>query len=209
MIRNSSQEKPLRLNPRERSACKACGLYLNQLPLLDKTKKGQVFWVGLSAVQMEEDQPPLSYDTRSGSLVAEVENPFVKELSFYRTNVVKCLPLNLDDKIRYPLKGEMEKCFPNLEEEIDFLQPSIIFLLGRQAADFVMRKYGFGSWSLNAEFNYEAYHSSGMTFIPVHHPSYILVYKRKRLIDYVQGIQKHLTQLVAKPISLSEHVEQP
>jgi DNA polymerase len=169
---------------------------LNQRPLLDKSKKGQVFWVGLSAVQMNGDQPPLSYDTRSGALVGKAEEPFVADLSFYRTNVVKCLPLRLD-KIRYPSKSEMEKCYPNLEDEIEMIQPSVVFLLGKQASDFVMQKQGVENIDLDSDFDYQGYYINGINFVPIHHPSYILVYKRKYLDNYIQGIQRHLHSLLS------------
>jgi len=113
--------------------CKSCGLYLNQLPVLDNKKTANIFWVGLSAVQFneEEEKRPLSSNTRSGALIEEIERPFTNEISFYKTNIVKCLPLK-ENKIRYPLEHEMEKCFPNFEIELAEQNPSIVFLLGKQ-----------------------------------------------------------------------------
>ena len=93
-----------------RRRCKACGLYLNQLPVLDKGKKSNVFWVGLSSVLItdEDEKIPLSPFTKTGALISQIEDPFRNDISFYKTNVVKCLPL-MNNKIRYPLKHEMEK----------------------------------------------------------------------------------------------------
>jgi uracil-DNA glycosylase len=42
----------------------------------------------------------------------------------------------MNDKIRYPLKHEMEKCYPNLVNEIAIVNPSAIFLLGKLVAPF-------------------------------------------------------------------------
>ena len=105
-----------------RRRCKACGLYLNQPPVLDKSKRSNVFWVGLSSVLItdEDEKMPLSPFTKTGALISQIEEPFRNDISFYKTNVVKCLPL-INDKIRYPLKHEMEKCYPNLVDEIEFL----------------------------------------------------------------------------------------
>ena len=72
---------------------------------------------------------PLSPFTKTGTLISQIEEPFRNDIPFYKTNVVKCLPL-MNDKIRYPLKHEMEKCYPNLVDEIAILNPSVIFLLG-------------------------------------------------------------------------------
>jgi uracil-DNA glycosylase family 4 len=171
--------------PNKNKTCKACGLYLNQLPLFDNKKHADVFWVGLSAVQINEDEDwqPLAPGTRSGALIESIEFPFLEEGSFYKTNLVKCLPLK-NDKIRYPLGHEMEKCYPNFNDELERMQPSVVFLLGKQVASFVMKKLGVDDIQLDEQFDFETYTVNNITFIPVHHPSYILVYKRKLLMNY-------------------------
>jgi len=173
----------------QKRVCKACGLYLNQLPVFDKKKKSGVFWVGLSSVfiSSDEDKLPLSPHTRTGALVKQVEDFFSEEVSFYKTNIVKCLPLE-GNKIRYPKKSEMEKCYPNLQDEIKALKPKIIFLLGKQVASFVLEKFGDTCSSLNEDFSYKVFRINGIMFIPIHHPSFILVYKRKFIYDYIESL---------------------
>src|SRR5829696_3346980 len=94
--------------------CKACGLYLNQEPIYDAPRRSNIFWVGLSAVLFgkEQEKLPLSSSTSSGSLIHQIESSYRKEIIFYKTNLVKCVPLK-KDKIRYPVEHEMNKCFPN------------------------------------------------------------------------------------------------
>ena len=175
-----------------RKVCKACGLYLNQLPVLDFLKHSHIFWVGLSAVQFDEgiEHLPLSPTTRTGALISSIEEPLKQEMSFYKTNLVKCVPLKDDGKIRYPIEHEMEKCFPNFQFELDALNPSVVFLLGKQVATFVMKKHGVKEFELPDNFKYKAYEINGVSFVPIHHPSYILVYKRKLLKTYIKNIQK-------------------
>ena len=172
-----------------RRRCLACGLYLNQLPVLDHQQKSHVFWVGLSSVLITDNEvkKPLSPQTRSGALIETIEKPFKNEVSFYKTNVVKCLPLR-NEKIRYPVKREMEKCYPNLEFEIEELKPSIIFLLGKQVANFVLGKHALKIESLSEEFDYQVFKINGILYVPVHHPSFILVYKRRFIDNYREGI---------------------
>lgn len=171
-------------------ACKACGLYLNQLPVLDKEKKSNIFWVGLSAVMFDDgvERQPLSPTTRSGNLISQIETSCENNNSFYKTNLVKCVPLK-NDKIRYPLEHEMEKCFPNFEFELDVLRPSVVFLLGKQVANFVFKKLELPEPALNDNYNYNSVRVNNILFVPVHHPSFILVYKRKNISDYIEGIQ--------------------
>lgn len=54
------------------------------------------------------------------------------EVSTYKTNLVKCLPLTEQQKLRYPSKKEMDKCFDNLVSEINAMSPKIVFLLGEK-----------------------------------------------------------------------------
>jgi len=146
--------------------------------------------VGLSAVQFADDQDriPLSPSTKSGSLIKDIEEPYKEEISFYKTNIVKCLPLS-NDKIRYPSKQEMEKCYPNLEAEIEILKPSLIFLLGKQTGTFLLERFSRKLLSLDDDFHYDSFLINGITYIPIHHPSYILVYKRRNVKDYIRSIQ--------------------
>jgi uracil-DNA glycosylase len=181
-----------------RKRCKACGLYLNQYPIIDKQKKSSVFWVGLSSVLISEDDEkiPLSPYTKSGSLISKIEEPFLNDISFYKTNVVKCLPL-LNNKIRYPLKHEMEKCYPNLLDEIETLKPKTIFLLGKQVAQFVLEKHSITSFLFNEQFNYEPFIINDISYVPVHHPSFILVYRRKYIDNYILGITSLFQEALA------------
>ncbi len=179
-----------KIQPCTNKICKACGLYLNQLPVLDLAIRSHIFWVGLSAVQFDDDieRLPLSPNTKSGALIENVEIPLKKTTNFYKTNLVKCLPLK-DGKIRYPLEHEMEKCFPNFEYELNELSPSIVFLLGKQASTFVLKKMGIDEINLREDFKYEIFEFGNTSFVPVHHPSYILVYKRKYVNKYIRQLR--------------------
>jgi DNA polymerase len=132
---------------------------------------------------------PLSNETRSGALIEQIEIPLRRNVTFYKTNLVKCLPLK-GDKIRYPLRKEMEKCSSNFEDELDMFRPLVVFLLGKQVASFVLKKFSKQEFTLSKSFKYEQFTIGNITFIPVHHPSYILVYKRKNVDEYIGNIQR-------------------
>ena len=172
-------------------------MYLNQHPIFGQKKQSAIFWVGLSAIQFEEEEEklPLAPHTRSGALIEQIEQPFSNEISFYKTNLVKCVPIK-DNKIRYPLEHEMDKCFPNLQDEIKELNPSIIFLLGKQVATFVLKQSCIKQFFLDENFNYEPIPVGDFLYVPVHHPSYVLVYKRKNLEQYISSIQSLFLNLL-------------
>ena len=143
------------INPKKSSQCKSCGLYINQFPISDSKKEAEVFWVGLSAVQVDENEEfkiPLSPSTKSGKLIQDIELACGSDVSFFKTNLVKCLPLN-EKKIRYPERIEMNKCYPNLEAEMDRYKPKVVFLLGRLVAEFTLKKYGIRLGGLGSDFS--------------------------------------------------------
>ncbi len=190
MAVKSSLDWNRKLQPNKNVSCKACGLYIDQPPVVTNASTSEIFWVGLSAVRFEEgiEKLPLSPYTNTGALIEKIELPLRKSTLFYKTNLVKCAPLK-GGKIRYPHRNEMEKCYPNFEHEIRTLKPSKVFLLGKQVASFVLNKYSIKDVNLCKEFNYNHFVVNGISYIPIHHPSYILVYKRKHLNKYVASIR--------------------
>lgn len=164
--------------------CNKCGLHRNQKPLLDKKQKADVMWVGLSAKKVDDitKKIPLDNNTNSGRIIEEIENQ-CKNKCFYKTNLVKCLPLDEKKKLRYPSSAECSSCFANLKAEIQKINPRIVILLGVKVADFVLRQSGFTN-------DGKIIKIKKLTYLPVPHPSYIAVYKRKEKDKYIQRIKE-------------------
>ncbi|MEM7180525.1 MAG: uracil-DNA glycosylase family protein, partial [Spirochaetota bacterium] len=179
------------------SSCSSCNIRKNQDPLYMTLRKADVFWIGLSAVkcQSSDDRVPLSETTKSGNLINRIEKEAPTH-SFYRTNLVKCLPLTEEEKIRYPNGMEKKNCISHIRQEIQLLQPKLVFLLGKMVATFVLKDMmDITSYSLEEDFAYSIFENrKGIKFIPIHHPSYILIYKRKKEDLYQKEILKIITQ---------------
>lgn len=164
------------------SYCQNCGLCKNQSPLLDHTCEGDILWVGLSAKRVKciDDNRPLGFDTNSGMILEMVEKK--SQRKFYHTNLVKCLPLDQQGKLRYPTDGEMEACILNLFEEIQYINPQIVFTLGNQVDSFIRSYIKKNRLATNTN------------FIKIKHPSYIYVYKRKFIDEYVNDILRLISE---------------
>lgn len=170
--------------------CKKCRLFLNQQPLLDKKKSCDIIWVGLSAKKVDDIDSdfPLSPNTNTGSILFDIEKNY-QSINTYRTNIVKCLPLDENGKLRYPSNHEMVCCLNNFHLEIKTLKPKIVFLLGSKVLKIV-------SQGLNTHLNsYTKYNYSGTLvgrtlYVPIQHPSYIYIYKRKYIQSYTDGVMK-------------------
>ena len=176
--------------------CKKCKLYSNQKPLLDIEKKSEIMWVGLSAKEVTSDmEGPLSIKTNSGKVLREIEEE-LKNKQAYKTNLVKCLPLNEENKIRYPTKKEIECCSEHLISEIKVISPKIIFLLGEKVYKAVAQKKKINLKKWN-EFKYYYEKVEGIYYIPIHHPSYIHRTKKKNMQKYSNSIRKLIVELLS------------
>lgn len=175
--------------------CEKCELCLNQEPLLDREKECEIFWVGLSAKKISsEEEIPLSPETNTGMLISKIED-LCEEVSTYKTNLVKCLPLNEQQKLRYPNNSEIDACFHNLTIELKELSPKIVFLLGVKVSSAIKKHFNlnFEEWNY-FEYKYQEYQNT--YYVPIHHPSYIYVYKRKEVDAYIKGVEKIIYELL-------------
>lgn len=179
------------------SFCRKCPLAKNQEPLLcEPVRDRSVFWVGISAKRRSfEGEVPLDFSTDSGALIKKIEEPY-ESLDFYRTNLVKCLPLDDRQKLRYPTPEEARCCFCNLSTEIESMSPAVVFLLGRRVSDMVGERIGveFGRWK-GYEYGCECH--DGVFYASIHHPSYVHVYKRRYENEYIKGVRHLIDRLVS------------
>lgn len=179
--------------------CTKCRLCCNQRPLMDRCTHCQVLWVGLSAKTVtSEDEVPLAKSTNSGAIIHRIEET-LNGVETYKTNLVKCVPLDDQKKLRYPNKQEIDDCFCNLEEEISELMPKVVFLLGEKVYSSVAKRLKL-SFERFDGFNYQCVERDGIYYVPIHHPSYIHVYKRKHVDTYIQSIHNITERLLGRAL---------
>lgn len=177
--------------------CKKCSLYKNQPPLMMDCKTCSVMWVGLSAKKIDQISffdTPLASNTNTGKIIDDIEkmNPL---LSFYKTNLVKCAPLNDDGKLRYPNQKEKDICISNLKKEIKTFNPKIVFLLGNEVKNSVEKLYNV-HFIDTKEFNLDSIKLNGVQYVPIQHPSYIYIYKRKRIDEYLNSVNEKIREIL-------------
>lgn len=160
--------------------CQKCELHRNQSPLLDKVTCADIMFVGLSAKFVQsENEVPLDRNTKSGDIIAQLEK-IAEDYGYtvYRTNLVKCVPLDANGKIRYPNTTEMATCLDNFFLEYEYIQSKIVVLLGGQVQkafeNYFNRKF---EKSTNCKFVFQKVDK--YVFVLGYHPSYILRNKSK------------------------------
>ena len=164
--------------------CNKCSISCNQKPLVENMKKSDIMFLGISAKMKEtEDEMPLSENTNSGKLIKMIEERLLEEnnnLLCYRSNMVKCVPLNEEGKIRYPDNLEIENCIENLEYELNIVNPKVVVFLGRLVEKYLKKKI--------IELGYNV--------ITIYHPSYIYMYRKKEIEKYVEESSKNILKYV-------------
>lgn len=152
-------------------------------------------WVGLSAKKATsvDDFTPLHADTNTGKLVAEIEAQ-CPGATFYKTNLVKIPPLDSKGKLRYPTLEECALYYPELQIEFRMVDPQIILLLGIKTATFVLKQYKLQMPKLSYE--YQVFEYKKRWYVPIHHPSYFMVYKRKEKNQYIQAVKAVIERLI-------------
>lgn len=164
--------------------CNKCDISCNQKPLVNNMRESDIMFLGISAkIKEKEDEMPLSENTNSGKLIKMIEERLLEEnnnLLCYRSNMVKCVPLNEDGKIRYPDNLEIENCIENLEYELNIVKPKLVVFLGRLVEKYLKKKI--------IELGYNV--------ITIYHPSYIYVYRKKEIEKYVEESSKNILKYV-------------
>lgn len=127
-------------------------------------------------------------------MISEIESK-TNRCKNYKTNVVKCLPLNDKGKLRNPTKKEMDLCITNLFREIEILKPKVVILLGKNVIQSIETNMKVRFDDFN-EYDYKLYKLGDLNVIPIHHPSYISVYKRKSKETYINAVEKMITALI-------------
>ena len=143
-------------------------------------------WVGISAKIGEK---PLSGTTNTGRLVKQIEAACGR--LGYKTNLVKYK----NGKLRYPNQAEIDCCFKHLLAEIAEVKPKVVILLGEKVCSAVEKKLDIKLKRWRG-FEYFATEHNGIWYLPVQHPSYIYVYKRKEAEKYVEKVAEAIGKAV-------------
>ncbi len=159
------------------------------------TRKPLVYFVGLSAKPMCEHLAPI---TRTGTIVDQIIHhlPSIKAV---KTNLVKTPPIDHEGKLRYPNPDEMKLGWNELQEEMNQTFLILLVTLGQQVSFFLRSQMGVQPVKphLPDDFSYESYLSqSSSNILSVHHPSFVFVYRRKDVENYINNVVLSVLSLV-------------
>lgn len=165
--------------------------------------KPLVYFVGLSAKPMCEHLDP---ETRTGNIIEQIIHD-LPAIEAIKTNLVKIPPVDQKGNLRYPNPTEMELGWNELHYEINRTFPSLIVTLGQQVSFFMRSQMGVQPTKprLPSDFSYESYLSpSQSNILSVHHPSFIYVYRRNDIANYIENVVSSIATLVFDSTCYSE-----
>ena len=158
-------------------------------------RKPLVYFVGLSAKPMCEHLAP---ETRTGYIIEQIIHQ-LPSIMAVKTNLVKTPPIDREGKLRYPNQNEMKLGWNELQNEMNQTFPNLLVTLGQQVSFFLRSQMGVQPIKpqFPADFSYESCFLQSKSYIlSVHHPSFIYVYRRKNIENYVENVVLSILSLV-------------
>jgi uracil-DNA glycosylase family 4 len=155
---------------RERvAACTRCGLSATRTQTVFGVGNLQAEWLVVGeAPGAEEDRQGEPFVGRAGQLLnAMLRAIGLKREQVYIANVLKCRP----PQNRDPVAAETMECLPYLDRQIALLKPKIMLVVGRIAAQNLLRtdaKLG----ALRQQVH--SFGASGVPLVVTYHPAYLL-----------------------------------
>lgn len=156
-----------------------------------------VYFVGLS---VKPDCDHLSPQTCTGNIIEEIIYG-LPDITSVKTNLVKNVPLSQSGKLRYPDSAEMEQGWKDLQNEVNQTSPDLLVTLGQQVSFVVRTQMGVqpAKPQLPPDFSSETYLSQSRPYLlSVHHPSFVFVYRRKYIANYVSSVIQSISCLVLR-----------
>jgi hypothetical protein len=156
-----------------------------------------IYFVGLSA---KPNCDHLSTQTKTGNVIEQIIHG-LPDVTSIKTNLVKNPPLDQRGNLRYPNSFEMERGWEDLQNDMTYMSPNLIVTLGQQVSFFIRTQMGVQPAKplLPTDFSSKTYLSQSEPYLlSVHHPSFVFVYRRNYIENYVNSVIQSISSLVLK-----------
>ena len=152
--------------------CRACTLCKDRKQAVPGTGDRQARWLMVGeAPGAEEDAAGLPFVGKAGKLLdamlAALE--LNRQTGVYIANAVKCRP----PENRTPESAEIDSCNHFLNQQIEWIQPEVIVVLGRPAAYAVLDREA-SIQSLRGAIHYRQQGERQIPVVVTYHPAYLL-----------------------------------
>ncbi len=171
------------------SDCKRCGLYEGRRNIvIDRGNPSSKLMIIGEAPGENEDIAGKAFVGKAGKLLDEIMKAISldTERDLLIANIVKCKPPGN----RSPLREEVSACLPYLHKQIELIQPRVIVLLGAVALKHMIPEKKDFSMAEEAGTFFSSKDYTGVQFLVLYHPAYLLYDPRKK-----KDMWEHVKQL--------------
>ncbi|MEM3071917.1 MAG: uracil-DNA glycosylase [Candidatus Bathyarchaeia archaeon] len=165
------------------SKCRRCPLY----KIRRKAVPGEgptsttIMLIG-EAPGRREDEEGRPFIGPAGRILDELLNQAgLSREQVYISNVVKCIPLTADGKVRTPNRLEIDACSPYLDAQMKIIHPRIVVTLGGTATKHVFEKLGIQAGDVS-KVHGRVFQTRRFQVMPTYHPAACL-YNPKLLVE--------------------------
>ena len=152
--------------------CRACGLCKERKQVVPGMGDRQATWLMVGeAPGAEEDVAGLPFVGKAGKLLDAMlaALDLKRETGVYIANAVKCRP----PENRTPESNEIDACNHFLNQQIEWIEPEIIVVLGKPAAYAVLGREA-SIQSLRGTIHYREQGGRRIPVVVTYHPAYLL-----------------------------------
>ena len=166
--------------------CRLCGLCQTRINTVpgEGNPRAKLMFIGEGPGETE-DQQGRPFVGRAGELLKEAfQRAGIAREEVFITNIVKCRPPGN----RNPNQSEMDQCYPYLINQLSYVQPDLIVILGKVAAEYLLQRpvkitKEHGKLEFLPSF-------SGLCIMTVLHPAYVLRNQKPEIREsFFQAIQ--------------------
>lgn len=154
------------------SGCRACGLCESRTQTVFGVGARDGGWMIVGeAPGQEEDQRGEPFVGQAGRLLDAmlISVGLARSRNVYIANVLKCRP----PRNRDPQPEEVERCSPFLRRQIELIDPRLIIVMGRFAAQTLLQT-GASIGSLRGRVHHYALAQRDVPVVVTYHPAYLL-----------------------------------
>ena len=148
-------------------ACTKCGLHQTRTQAVCGVGNTQADWLVVGeAPGADEDAKGEPFVGRAGQLLNEMLRAIgLNREEVFIANILKCRPPDNRD----PGAGEIAECLPYLRRQIELVQPKVILVVGRIAAQSLLQVT-----TPVGKLRGQVYEFEGLPLVVTYHPAYLL-----------------------------------
>jgi len=172
--------------------CKKCDLFKERKNVVFGygNLNSKVIFIG-EAPGKNEDETGIPFCGKAGKVLDKLlKSISIRREIIYITSVLKCRP----PKNRKPKKEEIENCGIYLKNQIEIINPKVIFCLGDISLKFILKNFSMNEKCKISKLHGKVIKVNNIKILPTFHPAYAIY--NPKIINLMENDFKKLKELI-------------